>query len=191
MAGQLVPVVQADGVGALQPGHPRHQVGVGGFDHQMVMVAHQAKGMHLPIRLLTGLGQGLDEVMPVHVVQEDVLALVATAHHVIHGAGILDSHFARHDAKGLDELNPKVKHESKIYGLTPSTRWFDPIDRDATAAGSAGYFPWRSFLFMTFTSAASWMTSEWGGTLAVRNTLAPMVLPAPTTVSPPMMVAPA
>jgi hypothetical protein len=54
------------------------------------------------------------------VVEEDVIALVATAHHVIHGAGILDSHFARHDAKGFDEPNRNVKPESKIYGLTPS-----------------------------------------------------------------------
>ena len=58
--------------------------------------------------------------MPVHIVQEDVIALVATAHQVIHGAGILDSHFARHDAKGLAKPNQKVKPESKIYGLTPS-----------------------------------------------------------------------
>ena len=56
---------------------------------------------------------------PVHLVQEDVIALVATAHHVIHGAGILHSHFARHDAKGLAKPNQKVKSESQIYGLTP------------------------------------------------------------------------
>ncbi len=35
-----------------------------------------------PVALLTGLGQRLDEIVPVNVVKEDVLALIATAHHV-------------------------------------------------------------------------------------------------------------
>jgi hypothetical protein len=79
--------------------------------------------MHQPVGLQTSVGEGLDEVVPVHIVQEDVIALVATAHHVIHGAGILDSHFARHGAEGFAKPNQKVKLESKIYGLTPlSTR---------------------------------------------------------------------
>jgi hypothetical protein len=30
------------------------------------MVAHQTKGLHLPAGLLAGLGQGLDEIMPVN-----------------------------------------------------------------------------------------------------------------------------
>ena len=45
---------------------------------------------------------------------------------------------------------------------------------------------WQSIVF-----AASSTTREFAGTLVVRKTLAPMVLPAPTTVSPPMIVAPA
>ena len=44
---------------------------------------------------------------------------------------------------------------------------------------------------MIFTFVAPSTTSEFGGTLVVRKTLAPMVLPSPITVSPPMMVAPA
>ena len=35
--------------------------------------------MDLPIGLLTGLGQRLEEVVPVHIVEEDVVALVAAA----------------------------------------------------------------------------------------------------------------
>jgi hypothetical protein len=62
----------------------------------MIVVAHQTKGMHLPVGLLACLSQGLDEVVPVHVVKEDVLTLVSTAHHVIHRSWILESELARH-----------------------------------------------------------------------------------------------
>jgi len=67
------------------------------------------KGMHQPTGLQTSLGEGLAGIMPVHVVEEDVIALVATAHHVIQGAGVSDSHFARQDAQALAEPTPQVK----------------------------------------------------------------------------------
>jgi hypothetical protein len=44
--------------------------------------------------LLSGFGegfrQGLDEIVPVDVVKEDVVVLIAAAHHVVDGAGIFD-----------------------------------------------------------------------------------------------------
>jgi hypothetical protein len=52
-----MPVIQTDAVGAQQPGHARHQVGVRALDHQMTMVGHQAKGMNLEASLL-GLERG-------------------------------------------------------------------------------------------------------------------------------------
>ena len=57
------------------------QAGVGGFQYQMVMVAHQAPGMHLPAGFLARFGQGFDEIVPVHIVQKDVVAPVTPAHH--------------------------------------------------------------------------------------------------------------
>jgi hypothetical protein len=51
--------------------------------------------MHLPAGLLAGLGQGLDEVVPVHVIQEDVLPRAAAAHDGIPGSRILNSKLAR------------------------------------------------------------------------------------------------
>jgi len=49
----------------------------------------------------------------------------------------------------------------------------------------------RSLLLMILTFTSSGTTSEPGGTLWARKTFPPIVLPSPTTVSPPMMVAPA
>jgi hypothetical protein len=50
----------------------------------MIVVAHQAIGMRLPAGPLAGLSQGLYEVVPIHVIEENVVALIATAHDVIH-----------------------------------------------------------------------------------------------------------
>lgn len=47
----------------------------------------------------------------------------------------------------------------------------------------------RSFLAVTLRRKSSISTSDSGGTLCIRKTFAPMVLPAPITVSPPTMVA--
>ena len=52
--------------------------------------------MHLPAGLLAGLSQGFNEVLPVNVVREYLLAPVASAHNVIHGPGVLNAQFARH-----------------------------------------------------------------------------------------------
>lgn len=47
MAEELAPVIQAQGVGAEESTHPLHQVAIGRFDHQMKVIAHQAKSMDL------------------------------------------------------------------------------------------------------------------------------------------------
>jgi hypothetical protein len=65
MPREPVSVVQADGVGALEPSHAGNQIGIGGFQHQRVVIAHQAKRMHLPTGLLARLNQGADNVMPI------------------------------------------------------------------------------------------------------------------------------
>jgi len=60
----------------LEPSHPCHQIRAGDLDHQVIMVAQETIGLHLPARLLAGPGQGLEEVLAVNVVQEDVLTAV-------------------------------------------------------------------------------------------------------------------
>ena len=86
----------------------------------MVMIPHQAKRMNLPVGLKTGLSEGPEEVIPVHVVKEDVVALVATAHDVIHRTRVLQSHLARHIGQSLGLILAKRGSEMKnIYGLTP------------------------------------------------------------------------
>jgi hypothetical protein len=68
MPRELVAAVEANSVGALQPGHAGDQVGVCSFQDQMIVIAHEAKRMHLPVRFLARFGQSLDEVIPINVV---------------------------------------------------------------------------------------------------------------------------
>ena len=54
--------------------------------------------MHLPCGFLASLGEGLEQILPIYVVQTDFLPTVSPAHHVIHGPGVLDAQLARHGA---------------------------------------------------------------------------------------------
>jgi len=60
------------------------------------MVAHQAVRMDLPIRLLADFGEGLKEILPVDIIQKNVLPPVSPAHNVVHRARILDAQLPRH-----------------------------------------------------------------------------------------------
>src|SRR5208337_1018022 len=112
-------VVEPDAVGALEPGHPGHQVRFRSFDHQVIVVGHQAVRMHLPARLLAGLGQGLDEIMPIHIIQEDLIPPVATAHESIHGPRVFKTEFARHAGRSWRKQAGCQLRNALIYGLTP------------------------------------------------------------------------
>ena len=83
MPKQLVPPVESSRVSPQKPLHTRHQIGLGGFHHQMKVVGHQTIRMHLPIRLLTGLPQGLQKQHPILVVLEYRFTPIPTIHHMI------------------------------------------------------------------------------------------------------------
>lgn len=52
--------------------------------------------MHLPAGLLAGLGEGFEEIVAVHVIQENFSPPVPPAHDVVQGTGILNAQLARH-----------------------------------------------------------------------------------------------
>jgi hypothetical protein len=62
----------------------------------MIVVAHEAIGMHLPTGPLAGFRQSFYQVVPIDIIQENVIPLIATAHDVIDSSGILDAKLARH-----------------------------------------------------------------------------------------------
>jgi hypothetical protein len=93
---ELMPMVEANGIGAQQPAHAFNEVRLGGFCHEMEMVSHQATGVQLPSSFMTGLRKRLDEVLPVHIIEEYILATIAPAHEVVNRSGILNSRLAGH-----------------------------------------------------------------------------------------------
>src|SRR4029079_124993 len=101
------------------------------------MFAHQAILRRLPAGLLARFGQGLNEVMPVHVVQEDVVPLVATAHDVIHRSWILDSKLARHSG-ALDPSSLLVNAKSVTFLRSDPSPISDFKGRDSTVWDRAG-----------------------------------------------------
>ena len=120
MANEPVPVIEADGVGTLQPRHVGNQIGVGRFELQVVMVAHQAVGVNLPIRFLARFRQRFEKILPVHILQENSLAPVALAHDVRHRRRILDSHLAWHQAISCG-MPPHKSSQNHTF------LWIDPF----------------------------------------------------------------
>ena len=104
MPRELVSAIESTGVGAQQPLHPGNQVGLGGLDHQVKVVGHQAERVHLPVGLGTALAQGFQETLPVSIVLEDGIPPIPTIHHMINGSFIFDSQLARHRPNSAQTL---------------------------------------------------------------------------------------
>jgi hypothetical protein len=76
----------------------------------MKMVAHQTIGMDLPIGLLASLREGLQEILAIDVIQENVLLPITAAHDVINGIFVLDAQLSGHGAT-LGECQGRSKRK--------------------------------------------------------------------------------
>ena len=91
VAEKLMAAIEAAGVGGQEPLHARGQIGLRGLGDEMKMVSHQAPGVELPGRLLTGFAEGAQKSAAVEVIEEDGFAAVAAAHEVVGGPWRLNS----------------------------------------------------------------------------------------------------
>src|SRR5437899_2190974 len=96
MAKEFVPAVESGRIGAEQPLHAVHEIGLGSFHHQMEVITHQAPGVDLPVGPGTSLGQSFQKQFAIFVVEENVLAMIAAIHEVINGAWVLNSELSGH-----------------------------------------------------------------------------------------------
>jgi hypothetical protein len=62
--------------------------------------------MHLPAGLLAGFRQGLQKILPVDIVKEDIFPPVTPAQDMIDGTWILDSNLAGHGRLFLKSEGP-------------------------------------------------------------------------------------
>jgi len=70
--------------------HANRTVAVGGFDQEMIVIAHEAVGVADPVVPLIHMLEGVQKIQPVLVVLEDGLLLVATVSDMVDCAGIFD-----------------------------------------------------------------------------------------------------
>jgi hypothetical protein len=103
VAEEFVAMVEANGVGAQEPAHALHEIGVWRLDDSVKVVGHEAIGMDLKAGFFAGFGKGLEEIVTVHILEENILATIASAHDVIDRAGKLHSIFAWHRAKNKEK----------------------------------------------------------------------------------------
>ena len=89
-------MVQPDDVGAEQPTHPGHQIGLGCLHHQVEVVGNQAQGVNLPRGLEARVAQRRHKPVPIRVVAEDHLSVVPPIHQVVHRSRIPHSERASH-----------------------------------------------------------------------------------------------
>jgi hypothetical protein len=85
MIEELLAVVQADNVGSEEPTHPNCPVVIGRFHHQVKVVSHEAIRADLSAGLLASLLQGFEEVLAIHIMNKNVLPVVAPVHEVVDG----------------------------------------------------------------------------------------------------------
>ena len=117
----LVPVVETVGIGAQKPAHPGRQIALRRLDDQMKVVFHQTIGVNQEAGLSARLGQRLEKIVAIPLIQKDRLALVSPAHDVINRPRIFDAHLARHK-RILPRPHPPRKP------LKWTKLWFDPFD---------------------------------------------------------------
>src|ERR1039458_5020138 len=98
MAALIMPMIEPVGISAQKPAQSGHQIAFRRFDHQMKMVFHQTKGMNLEAGFLASLGQGLDEIMTIPVIQKDGFPTISPAQDMIDRAGILNAYLTWHQS---------------------------------------------------------------------------------------------
>jgi len=87
----------------------------------MIVVSHEHVGVNLPAGLLTRLTQRLQKALPVPVILENLLPVVAARHDVIHRSRILNAKRTCHCVLTLrSQANHRQSKTVIILGLTPS-----------------------------------------------------------------------
>jgi hypothetical protein len=90
MPHDAVQAIEVLGVQTIEVPHPGGEVAVWRFHHQMVVIAHQAIGMHHLIEALADNPKHLQPVQAVIVIKIDILTPIPTRGDVIQRAGKLN-----------------------------------------------------------------------------------------------------
>lgn len=105
------------GIAREQALHATGQVRLWRAEKQVDMVRHEDERKEFPAVPNHGVFQAIEQLLSIHVIPEDRLSRVATRHHVVDCASVLDSQWSGHG--GI--LSPPPTLVNKKQGLTPST----------------------------------------------------------------------
>src|SRR5579862_5526818 len=93
---EFVPSIEPGSVGAQKPFHAVHQVGLGSFDDQVKVIAHETIRMNLPIGFFARLLQRFEEEFSVVIIVENVLPVIPSVHDMIDCSFVLNSKLPGH-----------------------------------------------------------------------------------------------
>jgi len=79
------------GIDTINMTHDAAQVGMGGFQQQMIVVSHQTVGMDHTLKALMRLRQGIQKGLIILCIAKNGLARPATVHDMIKGMLIFDA----------------------------------------------------------------------------------------------------
>jgi hypothetical protein len=74
----------------------------------MEVIAHQAPGVDLPIRLGTSLPQSFQKQFAISIVEENILAMITPIHEVVNGACKLNSKLSGHPIRVVDAADLSI-----------------------------------------------------------------------------------
>src|SRR6266516_119189 len=121
----LVAVAQVEPlrVRAVEELHPLRDVRLGGLDHQVEVVRHQAVGVAAPLETLDHGRENLQKAPVVRLVAKDLLPAIASGSDVVEASGELGTKWAGHLAKGMasGSAGPRRRHPRRS-----SDRLFQP-----------------------------------------------------------------
>ncbi len=84
MAASVASPVEASGIAAQQSSHDGSHGNITGFQQEVKMIADQRPGITPRLALLDDFPQPLQKIIPVRIVTEDLSALKAAHHDVVH-----------------------------------------------------------------------------------------------------------
>ena len=96
MAYPVVPPVERLGVHPVELSHPPGQGGIDRLDQQMVMVRHQAIRVTEPVEPFGRPFQYLEELLPIGIIEKDILIRVTAGSDVIHCTWVFDPQWSCH-----------------------------------------------------------------------------------------------
>ena len=94
-----MPAIANVGVRAIQLPHAPGEIGLWGFEQEMIVVVHQAVGVAAPAEAVDHVGKPFQEQCAISIIEHDGLSGIAATRNMINGAGIFQSERTSHSRR--------------------------------------------------------------------------------------------